>query len=109
MHPSRKHQRNPEYSQQPGFVALASLIPSFLLQIVSVPTPTTLSTCDIWLPWKHYATSNGIFFKVEIMTRHAVDDPLEVSLLGALWADEGAKWRATFSCHGVKIWVGADK
>jgi hypothetical protein len=43
------------------------------------------------------------------MTWHPVNDSLEISLLGALWAGEGAKRWATFSGHGLKVWVGTDK
>ena len=43
------------------------------------------------------------------MTRHPVNDSLEISFLGALWAGKGAKCWAAFSGHGVKILVGTDK
>ena len=110
MHPSRKHQKRLGYSQQLGFVALASLLRSFGLQNVSVPTPSALSTCNIWLPWKHYATSNGIFFKVKVRKiRHAIKNALQNSLLLALRANERAKCGAAFGCHDVKVWVGTDK
>ena len=46
------------------------------------------------------ATTYGILFKVEgFRIRHAIDDSLEISLLTALWAGEGAKCWAAFSGH----------
>jgi hypothetical protein len=58
----------------------------------------------------NYTTSNSVLFKVKgFWIRHAIDDSLEVSLLTALRAGEGAKWGEAFSGHGVKIWVGTDR
>ena len=37
------------------------------------------------------------------MTRHAVDDSLEVSLLTALWAGESTKCWAAFSGHRLIV------
>ena len=52
----------------------------------------------------NYTTTNCILFKVKgFRIRHAIDDSLEVSLLPALRAGEGAKWRATFSGHRLIV------
>ena len=75
-----------------------------------MPTPSTLSTCDIWLPWKHYATSNGIFFKVKVRDiRHAINNALQNSLLLALGTYERAECGEAFGCHGAIVGEGTDK
>ena len=74
-----------------------------------MPTPSTLSTCNIWLHRLNYTSTDCILLKVEIRTRHAIEDELKYCLLLALWAGEGSKCGAAFGCHGVKIWVGTDK
>ena len=43
------------------------------------------------------------------MTWHPVNDSLEISLLGALWAGEGTKTRMTICGHTNNVLGGTDK
>jgi hypothetical protein len=63
-----------------------------------------MSASNIWLIFFNQTSTNCILFKVKsFWIRHAVDDSLEISLLGALWAGEGAKSWAAVSGHSWNI------